>query len=485
MPSTRTLDHPAHLTGFHEQQGKAVLPQVPPAPAAPTVVVVGQEGAAEEPPQVGLEADPLHQPVPVGVAGGKGHVDLLLPVAAGLGQGGVHLGGGVIPDKEPVDGLVALLHPQQQDVPGRGTWGQGQGSKAEGAHGLPSGAAGARRNAGTVFQHRPGMGEAAALPDELLHRGVEGCRGLAVGAVAQQIVDFLVGPVAPLVKGHGGADPHPVGGGADAVEHGSHVAVIPQVVGAATVEGYRPVGGEGEGAVGDVFHRDAEHFHIVPHRHKAGQGGADPRRFQGAFQSVPHKARRQAAVVLGGGELHRLLGGRGAGQRKGGAVRPHQPEIPGGAVVVQVFHAHRFQQKGLLVQLGVAAQVRRNAALQPGFGSQREIQLADLFGAVQCETAVRIDKMRMLQGESLLVVFLRPAGPDKLPLVFLWYHHTEISGTEKQQSGQKYQIHDIVQKNLFLRRLYEKNLTKSTRKYEKTAQERKCSFCAAADLTTI
>jgi hypothetical protein len=70
----------------------------------------------------------------------------------------------------------------------------------------------------------------------------------------------------------------------------------------------------------------------------------------------------------------------------------------------------------------------------------------------------------MLQGESLLVVFLRPAGPDKLPLVFLWYHHTEISGTEKQQSGQKYQIHDIVQKNLFLRRLYEKNLTKSTRK---------------------
>ena len=352
------LDHPAHLTGFHEQQGKAVLPQVPPAPAAPAVVVVGQEGAAEEPPQVGLEADPLHQPVAVGVAGGKGHVDLFLPVAAGLGQGGVHLGGGVIPGKEPVDGLVALLHPQQQDVPGRGTGGQGQGSKAEGAHGLPSGAAGSRRHAGVVFQHRPGMGEAAALPDELLHRGVEGCRGLAVGAVAQQIVDFLVGPVAPLVKGHGGADPHPVDGGADAVEHGGHVAVVPQVVGAAAVEGHRPVGGEGEGAVGDVFHRDAEHFHIVPHRHKAGQGGMHPRRFQCAFQSVPHKARRQAAVVLGGGELHRLLGRRRAGQRKGGAVRPRQPEIPGGAVVVQVFHTHRLQQKGLLVQLGVAAQVR-------------------------------------------------------------------------------------------------------------------------------
>ena len=91
------------------------------------------------------------------------------------------------------------------------------------------------------------------------------------------------------------------------VEHGSHVAVIPQVVGAAAVEGYRPVGGEGEGAVGDVFHRDAEHFHIVPHRHKGWSGRADPRRFQGALQGMPHKARRQAAVVLGGGELHRLL----------------------------------------------------------------------------------------------------------------------------------------------------------------------------------
>jgi len=85
----------------------------------------------------------------------------------------------------------------------------------------------------------------------------------------------------------------------------------------------------------------------------------------------------------------------------------------------------------------------------------------------------------------LLVAFLRPVRPDKLPRVFLWYHHSEIFPTEKQQSMQKCQIHDIVQKNLFLRRLYEKNLTKSTRKYEKMAQERKCSFCAAADLTTI
>ena len=47
--------------------------------------------------------------------------------AQGAGQGGVHLGGGVIPDKEPVDGPVSLLHPQQQDVPGRSTGGQGQG----------------------------------------------------------------------------------------------------------------------------------------------------------------------------------------------------------------------------------------------------------------------------------------------------------------------------------------------------------------------
>ena len=167
------------------------------------------------------------------------------------------------------------------------------------------------------------MGEAAALPDELFHRGVKRLGTLAACAVPQQVIDPVVGPVAPLVKGHGGADPHPVFGGADAVQHGGDIAVIPQVVGTAAVEGYRRIGGKAPGGCGGIFHRDAEHFHIVLHRHKAGQGGMHPRRFQGAFQSVPHKARRQAAVVLGGGELHRLLGRRRAGQRKGGAVRPH------------------------------------------------------------------------------------------------------------------------------------------------------------------
>lgn len=68
------LDHPAHVPGFHQQQGQAVLPQIPPAPAAPAVVMVGEEGAAEEPPQEGLETNPFHQVVKVRVSGaGKRH----------------------------------------------------------------------------------------------------------------------------------------------------------------------------------------------------------------------------------------------------------------------------------------------------------------------------------------------------------------------------------------------------------------------------
>ena len=37
-----------------------------------------------------------------------------------------------------------------------------------------------------------------------------------------------------------------------------------------------------------------------------------------------------------------------------------------------------------------------------------------------------------------------------------WYHHSEIYRTKKQQRRQKYQIHDIVQKNLFFVSFQEK-----------------------------
>ena len=213
----------------------------------------------------------------------------------------------------------------------------------------------------------------------------------------------------------------------------------------------------------------------------AGQGGADSRRFQGALQGMSHEARRQTAVLLGGGELHRLLGGRGAGQRKDGAVRPHQPEIPGGAVVVQVFHAHRFQQKGLLVQLGVAAQIRRNAAFQPVFGSQRKIQLADLFGALQGETAVRIDKMKV--NPSLLFFCVRQ-GRTSCRESFFGIIIAKFSQPKNNKAGNNIRFMTLCKKPVF-GSFPRKNSTKSTRKCEETAQERKCSFCAAADLTTL
>lgn len=89
---------------------------------------------------------------------------------------------------------------------------------------------------------RLGMRIEAALSDKALHRGVEACGLCSVAFAAKDIVDLVVGAVPFLVKGHGGADQHTVCGSLDAVEHGGHIAVIPDVVRAPAVDGERANG---------------------------------------------------------------------------------------------------------------------------------------------------------------------------------------------------------------------------------------------------
>ena len=83
------LDHLPHAAGVHQQQRQAVLPEVPPAPASPAIVVVGQEGTAVDPPQKGLEAHPAHQAVEVRRAGLVADVYLVLPISFCALQGGM------------------------------------------------------------------------------------------------------------------------------------------------------------------------------------------------------------------------------------------------------------------------------------------------------------------------------------------------------------------------------------------------------------
>ena len=97
--------------------------------------------------------------------------------------------------------------------------------------------------------------------------------------------------------------------------------------------------------------------------------------------ALPHESCRQPALVL----LRRKAGGLLFRRHPGGrpaALFRHAPEVSGAAAGAQVLGADRLQQKALLVQLAVAAQVRRNGAFQPRFTGQRKIKTAYLLRIV-------------------------------------------------------------------------------------------------------
>ena len=110
------LEHLLYAGGVHQQQGQAVLPQVPPAPAAPAIVVVGQEGAAVDPPQEGLEADPPHEAVKIRIPGVIADVHFLLPVGFHSVQRLLYLLRRAIGIQNSVKLFLVLRHAQEDDV---------------------------------------------------------------------------------------------------------------------------------------------------------------------------------------------------------------------------------------------------------------------------------------------------------------------------------------------------------------------------------
>ena len=394
------LNHPAHVAGVHQQQGQAVLPEIPPAPAAPAVIMVGEEGAAEEPPQERLEADPFHQVVKVRVPGAERDVDFFFPVAAGAVQCGLYLVPAVVLAPNGSNGFLAVLHPQQQDIMGFLAGGQGDGREPEGPHGLPAFCGAAGLDPGILLIDGAGVKIGPALAQEGLHSGVEGFRFLALGPKAAYIIYFVVGPVAPLVKGHGGPDHHPVFGGPDPVEHRGHIPVVPDVVGAAAIQGDGCDGGQPAGLILLVAHRDAEDLHIVLPGAEGCHPGVKAQVFGGALHRLPHQAGGEPAVVLGRGKAVGFLSGRGARHRECLPILVHQPEVPHTAVAVEIFGADRFQQKGLLVDFGVPSQIGGESAFQPCLGGQGKVQITDIFRLVHGEAAVLIHELQVVHDVS-------------------------------------------------------------------------------------
>ena len=157
--------------------------------------------------------------------------------------------------------------------------------------------------------------------------------------------------------------------------------MIPDVVRAPAGDRNRRDPGEPLGRGARIGDADIHDLHVLA----AGDKGCDLRAKRVALclpaDALPHKSRRQPALVLlwrkaGGLLFRRHPGGRPA------ALFRHAPEVSGATAGAQVFGADRLQQKALLVQLAVAAQVRSNGAFQPCFTGQREIEAAYLFRIV-------------------------------------------------------------------------------------------------------
>ena len=380
-PAKIRPEHLLYTGGIHQQQGQAVLPQIPPAPASPAIVMVRKEGAAIDPPQEGLEADPAHKTVKVRIPGAAADIHFFPPVGADLLQRPLYLTRRLVGVQNSVDFRLILRNAQKDDVLRRLPRRQGDRREPDAAHGLPARGFRSRRNPWRVLIHRPGTQERPALANKAVCRGIKRRRVPSVSARSEDEIDPSVFPVSLLIKGHGGLHQHPVIRGPDTVEHGGHIPVIPNVVRAPAVDRNRRDPGEPLGRGARIGDADIHDLHVLA----AGDKGCDLRAKRVArclpADALPHKSRRQPALVLHWRKAGGLLFRRHPGGRPAALFR-HAPEVSGAAAGAQVFGADRLQQKALLVQLAVAAQVRSNGAFQPCFTGQREIEAAYLFRIV-------------------------------------------------------------------------------------------------------
>ena len=198
-----------------------------------------------------------------------------------------------------------------------------------------------------------------------------------------------------FIEGHRRRDQHAVVRRADAVQHGGDVPMVAEIVRAAPIERNRRHCCEAPGAFRSVANHQLHRLDIAPDGHEGGDLRREPLRRPGAAGPVPHEARGDAAAVLPISKFCRLLLCGNARGRPAARLR-HQPEIARAAVVVQVVHADRLKDKGLLIELAVAAEVRRDGALEPCLARQREIQGAGVLRLLKAKVAVPVEENRLL-----------------------------------------------------------------------------------------
>ena len=278
-PAEAGPHHLSHAVRVHQQQGQAVLPEIPPAPASPAIVVVRQEGAAVEPAQKGLEGNPAHEAVKVRAAGGIADIHSFLPIGFCLVQQRLYLPCRPAGVQDAADLPLVLRNAEKDDVLRRLSLRQRDRREPDAAHSLPAMNLGFRGEAGAVFIDRARVEEGAALANEGINGGVKRLWTPAVAGSTQHVVDAVIFPVALLVKGHGGLDQYAVVRCPDAVEHGGHVPVVPDVVRAPSIDGDGRDAGHALGCGVCVGDADMHDLHILT----AGDKGRDLRAEPAAF----------------------------------------------------------------------------------------------------------------------------------------------------------------------------------------------------------
>ena len=113
---------------------------------------------------------------------------------------------------------------------------QNSGSKPDTAHRFLAGGFRAGGHGLHIAEDRAGTEEASAFSNETVNRRIEADRCFAVFCCTGNEICQMIPPVALFVKGHSGLHQHGIVGGADAVEHGGDIPVIPDVVGASAID---------------------------------------------------------------------------------------------------------------------------------------------------------------------------------------------------------------------------------------------------------
>ena len=101
--------HLPHIIRLHNKQRQTVLPQIPPASAALTVIMMRQERTPVDPAEHGLEINPEHEIVKIRLGRLIGDIDLIQPVCTRLLKGFQHLRTAFKFRQHPVDHFLLLF----------------------------------------------------------------------------------------------------------------------------------------------------------------------------------------------------------------------------------------------------------------------------------------------------------------------------------------------------------------------------------------